>query len=132
MATVARVNGSSTRVGVLFNLNSNLYVITVKNTGGTAIDLSAEDSYDTNAVVNGVIEAIVDDLNPLAWFVPSDQTTYAGKIYVVLDKAVNDALELRTRIRRLGLLLNGTTAVGPNAVDISGTTVDAATSFSVA
>lgn len=132
MPTVTRVNGSATQVGVLYNLNCNMYLITVKNTSGTALNLTSEDSAGANAVVDGVIEAIVDEINPLAWFVPADQTTYTGEIYVVLDKAINDATELRTRIRRIGLQDDGTTLVGPNDRDISGTTVTAASSFSVA
>jgi hypothetical protein len=74
----------------------------------------------------------MDEISPLSWFVPADQTTYTGQIYVVMDKAINDAAELRTRIRRIGLLASGLTSVGPNTRDISGTAVTAATSFTVA
>ena len=130
--SVSRVNGSATQVGTLYNLNANLYLITIKNTSNTALDLTLEDTTGLNAVVGGVIEAVVDELNPLAWFVPADQSTYVGQIYVVMDKAINDATELRTRIRRIGLKSDGTTSVGPNTRDISGTTVTAATSFTVA
>ena len=134
--TVTRVNGSSTRVATLFNPNVNLYLITVQNGSNSAINLQLEDSYDGDgagadvALVDGVIESIVKEISPLAWFAKADTT---GVIYVVMDKAINDATELRTRIRRIGLVAGGTTtAVGPNAVDISGTTVTAATSFTVA
>lgn len=123
MATVDRIHGSNTEVGVLYNLNANLYVITVMDETSTAIDLQAEDSYDTDAVVNGTIEVIVDELNPLAWFTPAASN---GEIYVVMDKAINDAAEIQVRIRNLG---GGT--VGPNNIDISGTTVEVATSFTV-
>ena len=123
MATVDRIHGSNTKVGVLYNLNANLYVITVMDETSTAIDLQAEDSYDTDAVVNGTIEVIVDELNPLAWFTPAASN---GEIYVVMDKAINDAAEIQVRIRNLG---GGT--VGPNNIDISGTTVEVATSFTV-
>ena len=128
MATVTRINGSNTKVGTLYNPNANLFLITVKNTSNTAIDLQTEDSYGANAVIGGVIEAIVDEINPLAWFSPADNT---GKIYVIMDKSINDAAELRIRIRRIGLQLNGTTSIGPNSIDISGTTVTLATSFTV-
>lgn len=134
--TVTRVNGSSTRVATLFNPNANLYLIAVKNASNTAINLQLEDSYDGDgagadvALVDGVIEAIVKEISPLAWFAPADTS---GAIYVVMDKAINDATELRTRIRRIGLVAGGTTTtVGPNAVDISGTTVTLASSFTVA
>jgi len=57
----------------------------------------------------------------------------AGTIHVVMDKAVNDATELRTRIRRIGLDSGAsTTSIGPNDVDISGTTVVAASSLTIA
>lgn len=134
--TVTRVNGSSTKVATLFNPNANLYLIAVKNTSNAAINLQLEDSYDGDgagadvALVDGVIESIVKEISPLAWFSPADTS---GNIFVVMDKAINDATELRTRIRRIGLVAGGTTtAVGPNAVDISGTTVTAASSFTVA
>jgi len=132
MATVTRVNGSATEVGTLYNLNANLYLITIKNTSSSTIDLTPEDSTGANAVVGGVIEAVVNEISPLAWFVPADQITYKGQIYVVMDKAINDAAELRTRICRIGLQSNGTTSIGPHLVDISGTTVTVATSFTVA
>ena len=128
MATVTRVHGSNTQVGILYSMNVNLYVISVKKADTTAIDLETEDSYGVDAVVGGVIESIVDEINPLAWFTPADNS---GEIFVVMDKIIDDASQLQTRIRRIGLTSNGTTAVGPNSIDISGTTVSAATSFTV-
>jgi hypothetical protein len=130
--TVTRVHGSDTKVGTLYNINANLYIITIKNTSAVALDLSLEDSFGADSTIGGVIEAIMDEISPLSWFVPADQTTYTGQIYVVMDKAINDAAELRTRIRRIGLLASGLTSVGPNTRDISGTAVTAATSFTVA
>jgi hypothetical protein len=50
-----------------------------------------------------------------------------------MDKGVNDATELRTRIRRIGLDSGATTtSIGANDVDISGTTVVAASSLTIA
>ena len=132
MATVTRVNGSSTRVGTLFTPNCNAYIITVKIANATAVDLQTEDSYvDANtSLIGGVIEAIVSEINPLAWFVPAASS---GVMHVIMDKSINDATELRTRIRNIGKPTGGTvTAVGPNAIDISGTTVVAASSITVA
>jgi hypothetical protein len=127
MATVTRVNGSATTVGTLYNPNANLFIIQVKPVGGaTNVNLQLEDSTDSDvagadvAVVDGVVEAIVKEINPLAWFTPALTT---GFIYVVMDKAINSAAELQTRIRRIGLKADGTTAVGPNSKDISGTVV---------
>lgn len=128
MATVTRINGSKTNTGVLYNPNSNLYLIAVQTVTPTAVNLQNEDSNGVNAVIGGVIEAIVDEINPLAWFTPSDTSGY---IYVVMDKAINSASELQTRIRRIGILLDGTTSIGPNNVDISGTVVTPASAFTV-
>ena len=134
MATVTRVNGSSTTVGTIYNPNVNLYIIQVKTTGGAAnVNLQLEDSTDSDgagadaAVVDGVVESIVKEINPLAWFTLAANT---GFIYVVMDKAINSAAELQTRIRRIGLKSDGTTAVGPNAKDISGTEVAVAAAIS--
>lgn len=116
MATVTRVNGSATTVGTLYNQNANLYIIQVKPAGGaTNVDLRAEDSAGGDAKINGVVEIIVKEISPLAWFTPNLAT---GFIYVVMDKAINDAAELQLRIRRIG-----------SSVDITGTTVAAATTL---
>ena len=122
---VTRVNGSATLTGTLYNKNCNLFLIAVKNTGGSAINLQVEDS---SVTVDGVIEAIVKETCPLAYFTP---TNSSGYIHVVMDIAIDDHAELQLRIRRIGLKPNGTTSVGPNLVDISGTVVTAATSFIV-
>lgn len=130
MATVTRINGSKTDVGVLYNPNSNLYVITVKDKDNNAINLQVEDSYGGDAVTYGVIEAIVDEISPLAYFTPADTS---GHIYVVMDKAISSAIELRTRIRNLGLVPGQpATTTGTRGTDISGSTVTAASSFTVA
>ena len=130
MTTVTRVNGSATQVGTLYSPNCFAYLITVKNTSATAIDLQTEDTYGGNAVVGGVIEAIVDELNPKAWFAPADNS---GKIHVILDMNADDAAELQIRIRRIGKPTgSAVTAVGPNSIDISGTTVVAASSITIA
>ena len=125
MATVTRIHGLRNTVGTLYADNCNLYLITVKNASNSAIDLNAEDDG-----VDEVVEAIVKEINPLAFFVASDTS---GKIHVVMDKSINNASELQVRIRRIGLDSGATTtSIGPNDVDISGTTVVAGTSFTVA
>jgi hypothetical protein len=120
MATVTRVHGSETQVGTLYALNCNAYLITVKIANGTAVDLQTQDSYGANAQVDGVIEQIVKEINPLAWYAPADNS---GQIHVIMDKSVNDATELRTRIRNLSPI---------NSVVVSGTTVTAASSITIA
>jgi len=101
-----RIHGSDTKVGTMYTPNCNLYVIYVKDSNASTVDLQAQDSYGVNAVVNGAIEVIVDELNPLAWFTTADSS---GKMYVVLDKKEDEgsidntsmAAELTTRVRRL-------------------------------
>ena len=126
MGTVTRINGLNCTVGTLFNLNANAFLITVKNAGATAIDLRAEDD-----AVDEAVEQIVKELNPLMFFVTNSN---AGTIHVVMDQSTNSAAELQVRIRRIGIDGGGatTTSIGPNDIDISGTTVAAAASITVA
>jgi hypothetical protein len=63
---------------------------------------------------------IVKEINPLAWFAPVDNS---GKIHVIMDKSINDATELRTRIRNMSPV---------NSIVVSGTTVVAASSITIA
>ena len=88
--------------GVLFQPMSNCYLLTVKDASPSAIDLRAED----DAIVDGssisireTVEAIVTELNPLAYFTADANT---GVMHLVMDKDTTDAGELRTRIRRIG------------------------------
>ena len=135
MTTVTRVNGLKATVATLYNDNCNLYKITVKVAATTAVDLRAEDD-----AVNEVVEQIVKEINPLAYFVVDANT---GIIYVVLDKTINSAGDLQHRIRQIGADSRATstdgnvtftyavTSVGPNDIDISGTTVELGTGFTV-
>jgi hypothetical protein len=117
MAEVIRVNGLDVTVGTLYNQNCNLYLMTVKNAAAAAIDLRAEDD-----AVNEALEQLIKELSPLAWFSANADT---GIVHLVMDKNINSAAELQVRVRRLG------TTVGPNNIDVSGTTVQAAVSFAV-
>jgi hypothetical protein len=113
--TVGRINGSNTRVGTLYNSNCNLYNIYVNDEG--AVDLREQDSFGDDATIDGVIESIVKELNPLAWFAPNNDE---GIISVVMDKSINDAADIQRRIRDLSPI---------NGVYVGGTTVWAATSM---
>jgi hypothetical protein len=125
MATVTRVNGLRNLVGTMYTDNCNAYLITVKIANATAVDLQAEDD-----AVDEVVEQILKEISPLAFYMPADNS---GKIHVIMDKSINDATELRTRIRNIGKPTSGTvTAIGPNSIDISGTTVVAASSMTIA
>jgi hypothetical protein len=104
-----------------------------------AIDLRAEDD-----AVDEVVEQIVKELNPIAYYVVNDTS---GIIYVLMDKTyqntifdasqtaydaerAEDVSELQTRIRRIGIDPSATTtSIGPNDIDISSTTVEVAVSM---
>jgi hypothetical protein len=116
--TTGRVNGSDTRVGNLYPINCNLYNIYVQY-DGDRVDLREEDSYGGDAVVDGVIESIVKELNPLAWFADNDNS---GTIRVVMDKAIDAPLEIQQRIRNLS-------PIGAHQINISDTEVYPATSM---
>ena len=123
--TVTRVNGLRNLVATMYMDNCNAYLITVKNAAATAIDLQAEDD-----ATDEVVEMIIKEISPMAFYMPADNT---GKIHVIMDKSVNDATELRTRIRQVGKDAGATTtSIGGNDVDISGTTVTLATSPTIA
>jgi hypothetical protein len=107
--TITRVNGSVAKTGTIYTPNANAYLITVK-TGATAIDLQAQDSYidSTTQHPNGLYETIIKEINPLIYYAPAAST---GLIHVVMDKSINDATELQTRIRRIsGADILGTTS----------------------
>ena len=117
MAEFARVNGLACTVGTLYPLNAKAFLVTVKNAAASARDLRAEDD-----AVDETVEMIVKELNPLMFFVTDSS---AGTMHIVADVSLS-AADLQTRIRNLG------TAVGPNDIDVTGTTVTLATSITVA
>ena len=126
MGSFTRTNGLNCTVATLYNLNANAFLISVKNAGTSAIDLRAEDD-----AVDEAVEQIIKELNPLMFFVTDSS---AGTIHVIMDKSTSSAAELQIRIRRIGIDGSGatTTSIGPNDIDISGTTVAAAASITVA
>ena len=125
MATVTRVHGTASAVATLYNPNCNLYLITVKTAAPANVNLQLQDGVDGDgggadtAGADQVVEMIVKELNPLAYFIPAAS---GGVIYVIMDKSVNDADDIQTRIRNLSPI---------NSIVVTGTTVVAATSFSV-
>lgn len=142
MATVTRVNGLKATVDKLALQRCAAYKVVVKKTTGgvAAIDLRAEDD-----AVDEVVEQIVKELNPIAYYVVNDTS---GIMYVLMDKTyqntifdasqtaydaerAEDASELQVRIRRIGIDGGGatTTSIGPNDIDISSTTVEVAVSM---
>jgi len=121
-----RTVGLKTTVNTLYTPGCNLFLITVKDSAGpTAIDLTDEDD-----AVEEVVEAIVKEISPLAYFTVNGSN---GIMYVVMDKNINDASELQARIRTIGKDADPatTTSIGPNDIDISGTTVALGTGMTV-
>ena len=123
MASLSRVAGNDTAVATVYAVNVNLFLLTVKKADTVAVDLRNEDSS-----VDLTVEQIVKELNPLAYFITNDSS---GKIHLVMDKNSNKE-DIQLRVRRIATSNIDGSTVGPNFVDIGGSTVVAATSFTVA
>ena len=117
MADITRVNGLACTVGTVYSLNAKAFLVTVKNAAASARDLRAEDD-----AVDETVEMIVKELNPLMFFVTDSS---AGTIHLITDVSLS-AADIQTRIRNLG------TVVGPNNIDVTGTTVADAASITIA
>ncbi|NDB60310.1 hypothetical protein EB001_17925 [bacterium] len=123
MATVTRVTGLQATVGTVYSVNANLFLLTVKKLDTVAVDLRAEDD-----AIDEAVEQIVKELNPLAYFITNDTS---GKIHLVMDKNSN-AADIQLRVRRIATSNIDGSTVGPNFIDIGGSTVVAASTFTVA
>ena len=123
MATVTRVTGLQATVGTVYAVNANLFLLTVKKLDTVAVDLRAEDD-----AIDEAVEQIVKELNPLAYFITNSS---AGTIHLVMDKNSN-AADIQLRVRRIATSNIDGSTVGPNFIDIGGSTVVAAASFTVA
>ena len=124
MATVTRQTGLQATVGTVYKPNCNIYLFTIKKGDTVAVDLRAEDD-----AVNETVEQIIKEFNPAAYFITNSA---AGTMHMVLDKSQNSASELQIQLRRIGDSNDDGSTVGPNLIDISGSTVAAAASFTVA
>jgi hypothetical protein len=124
MATVTRQTGLQATVGTVYKPNCNIYLFTIKKGDTVAVDLRAEDD-----AVNETVEQIIKEFNPAAYFITDSN---AGTMHMILDKSQNSASELQIQLRRIGDSVDDGSTVGPNAIDISGSTVAAAASFTVA
>ena len=124
MATVTRQTGLQATVGTVYKPNCNIYLFTIKKGDTVAVDLRAEDD-----AVNETVEQIIKEFNPAAYFITDSA---AGTMHMILDKSQNSASELQIQLRRIGDSNDDGSTVGPNLIDISGSTVAAASSFTVA
>ena len=124
MATVTRQTGLQATVGTVYKPNCNIYLFTIKKGDTVAVDLRAEDD-----AVNETVEQIIKEFNPAAYFITDSA---AGTMHMILDKSQNSASELQIQLRRIGDSNDDGSTVGPNLIDISGSTVVAASSITVA
>ena len=116
MVGFTRTNGLGVTVGTLYQHNAKGFLVTVKVNGGTAVDLRAEDD-----AIDEAVEEIIGELNPLMYLITNSA---AGTIHLVMDKN-HTAADIQARIRALG------TAVGPNNIDVTGTTAAAVTGITL-
>lgn len=125
-ADARRVISMANTVGTMYQPNAYCYKLTVEDASNTAIDLTGEDD-----AVNEAVEAIIKELNPLAYFIVDGAD---GIIHLVMDANHSSASELQARIRTIGKDPDPatTTSIGPNDIDISGSDVVAASSITVA
>ena len=120
MAGPSRVSGFGNYVVGSYRTSANIgaFLVTVNNGSASAQDIRAE--YDA---ANEVVEAIMMATNTLgASFADAD----TGVATILVDSSQWDAASLQAAIRHLG------TAVGPNNIDVSGTTVAAASTLTAA
>jgi hypothetical protein len=120
MAVFTRVNGTAGTRSLNGGLPANssqsgqsvkLYLITVKDTGATAVSLAGETG------VGGALEAVMRVL-PSGPLVYSPANNTSGVISVVMDgHSAPAASVIQTAIRSLG------STVGTGGVDVTGTTV---------
>lgn len=136
--------GTQTTVGTLYGPNSKLFVITVNAGGSTTSAPPRGNLVPDSGYTGGVIESIVDEVSPLAYYTTGSVLTNQANLFVVMDRTAN-AADLQHRIRLIGAntaatRLTSTTftyantairSAGGNLIDISGTQVVEGTSFTV-
>lgn len=118
MPAVIRVNGKDCDAGSLYSLNAKLMLVTVKDQSDTVVDLT---DGDEDQVIDGAVEQILREVAPLVFLV---EDAASGKIFLAVDVALS-AQSIQDRIRHLG------ETVGPNDIDVSGTTVEEGDGFAV-
>lgn len=121
MAGFARVNGfDQYTTGTLRTVAQlKAFLIAVKNASNTAIDLqSLDDGADE------MVEAIIREVQPLMYYVPSDNS---GLIHIIVDGHAVDATSLQERVINIVI---GQGSYGTAATN--DTTVTLGTSITVA
>ena len=131
--------GTQTIKNTLYSSALALHVVEIKNSIAVRGNLIAETD-----LVGGVVDAIISEVNPLAYVVGGVSSTNAGgNLFLVTDAKVSSS-DLQHRIRQIGANTAATratgnaitsattftyanTAVSERSVDISGTVVYAVT-----
>lgn len=131
--------GTQTTAGTLYGVNAKLHVITVNNSVAVRGNLVLD-----AGILDGVVESIIKEASPLAYFTTGSTVTNQANIFIVTDEQISSS-DLQHRIRQIGAntaatRLTATTftyantsiiSAGGNSVDISGTQVVEGTSFTV-
>ena len=125
--------GTQTIKNTLYSSALALHVVEIKNSIAVRGNLIAETD-----LVGGVVDAIIGEVNPLAYVVGGVSSSNAGgNLFLVTDAKVSSS-DLQHRIRQIGANTAATrltattftyanTAVSERSVDISGTVVYAVT-----
>ena len=115
MAEFTRTNGGVGAPGALRGVAQLAgYVITGKDTGGSAVNIQASTGVD------GVIESVIREVAPLMYDV---KNANGGVVHVIVDGHAQSAATLQARLQALGTI---------DSIDISGTTVALATAMTLA
>jgi hypothetical protein len=110
------LNGTS---GAQLGTSLKFYLVTVKNAGNAAVNITAEDDAD-----NEVFEKIISQFAGVHAY---DSVGANGLVYVITDgHAAPAASVVQTAIRALGA------TVGANNIDMTGSTVVDGASFTIA
>jgi len=117
MAGQTRIFGLGVTAGTLYSHGANGFKLTVQNASNANIDLRAEDD-----AVDEAVEEIINELNPLMYFVVNDNS---GVIHLIMDKN-HTAADIQQRVRNLG------SAVGANSINVTGSDCVAASSITIA
>lgn len=124
MSLTTRVNGDFEKFteGQLYSIyQQKAIVVAVKNAGGVAVDLSAEDS-DAQGEVDQAVAIIVKEIQPLMYILKG---AAHNEIHAIIDGHAVDVDTLQARIRHLA-------PAGINGIDVSGSTVVVGSSITVA
>jgi hypothetical protein len=124
--TIIGYRGLNNTAGIVYSNNANCFLISIKDQSGTPI---VPDLRITDDAASEAVELIIKETTPLAYYVTDSA---AGTIMGIFD--ITMSVEgVQSMIRGLGPNagdLVGTITGGHAGIDVSGTTVTAATAIS--